>query len=250
MSAHTVRAPGLAKLMLEARAPWELAALWVAEPFLRHLPPGDGHPVMVIPGLAANDVSTLPMRRFLQRRGFEACPWNFGFNLGPRRGVLRGCVEHVRELAEHHGGRVSLIGWSLGGIYAREIAKLVPEHTRSVITLGTPFTGDMRANNARWVYEWFNGRASLKPEIETQLRVAPPVPTTSIFSRSDGIVPWQASLNEPSDTAENVEVPASHTGLGMNPAALYVIADRLVQPVEGWQRFQVPAAMSWLFKHA
>ena len=116
----SVRAPGLVKLALEGRAPWEFAALLASSPWLRQLPPGDGHPVIVFPGLAAADFTTVPLRNFLLDRGYSANPWQQGFNFGPREGVLEGCIAQVRELHQRHGRKVSLIGWSLGGIYARE----------------------------------------------------------------------------------------------------------------------------------
>lgn len=143
-----LRAPNAFLMMLEGRAPWELAALLAATPWLRKLPRGDGHPVLVFPGLGANDFTTFALRRFLDHLGYVTHPWGQGFNFGPRRGVLERCNSEVRALFERHARPVSLIGWSLGGIYARELAKELPEHARCVITLGTPFSGHPRATNA------------------------------------------------------------------------------------------------------
>ena len=123
-------------LMMEARAPWEYAAMLAAAPWLSRLPTGDGHPVIVFPGLGATDLTTLPLRNFLRDRGYTPYPWKQGFNFGPRHGVLNTCRAQVQQLAEKHREKVSLIGWSLGGVYARELAKEQPEHTRCVITLG------------------------------------------------------------------------------------------------------------------
>jgi pimeloyl-ACP methyl ester carboxylesterase len=206
--------------------------------------------VLVFPGLSANDVSTIPMRNYLRDRGYAPHPWNFGFNFGPRHGVMRGCVEHVRELHEKHGRKVSLVGWSLGGLYAREIAKLVPELTRCVVTLGTPFTGHPKATNAWRLYEWISKDKVDDPQMQAQLRQVPPVPTTSIYSKTDGIVAWQCSINQPGPQAENIEIHASHFGLGLNPAALYAVADRLAQPEGAWQPFERKGARKWFYKAA
>ncbi|MFN0162537.1 MAG: esterase/lipase family protein [Burkholderiales bacterium] len=245
----TEKAPSALLMFLEGRALWEYAASFAAAPVLSTAPHGDGHPVLVLPGLAANDLSTVPMRNFLRDRNFVSHPWNYGFNFGPRHGVLRGCVEHVRELSDKHGRKVSLIGWSLGGIYAREIAKIVPDLTRCVVTLGTPFTGNPRATNAWRLYELVSGQRAADHPLREQIAKAPPVPTTSLYSKTDGVVAWKCCINEPGPLVENLEIQASHTGMGLNPAALYAIADRLAQPEGKWQRFDASGMRSWFFKH-
>lgn len=247
---QSIKAPSLLMMMLEARAPWEAASALACWPLLQTTARGDGHPVLVLPGLAANDVSTTLLRGFLTSRGYFAQPWNYGFNFGPRYGVLSGCIEHVRELSQAHGQKVSLVGWSLGGIYAREIAKQIPQIVRSVVTLGTPFAGPPKATNAWRLYEWVSGQKVDSHELQAQLRQAPPVPTTSIYSKTDGIVAWQCSLNpNPRETpAENIEISASHTGMGMNPLAFYVLADRLSQPLDAWKPFEVNGVLSRLIR--
>jgi pimeloyl-ACP methyl ester carboxylesterase len=244
-----VAAPGPWQLMLEARAPWELAALLAATPWLNQLPRGDGHPVIVFPGLGASDASTLPLRQFLRQRGYTPYAWQQGFNFGPRHGVLDAARERVRHIAERHGEAVSLVGWSLGGIYAREIAKEQPALARCVVTLGSPFAGHPRATNAWRFYELVSGQAvHSDEELLAQIRQPPACPTTSVYSRTDGIVAWQCSLNPSAPHTENIEVHASHVGMGLNPLALYVVADRLAQPVGGWQPFDVKGARRWFFK--
>jgi pimeloyl-ACP methyl ester carboxylesterase len=218
------RPPGPLLLMLEGRAPLEYFSMLVAFPWLRRLPRGDGHPVMVFPGLGANDATTWPLRGFLRSLGYVTQAWGQGFNAGPRAGVLDRCAADIRALADRTGEPVSLLGWSLGGLYAREMAKEHPEITRCVITLGTPFTGHPRDTNAWRVYEWLTG------------------------TRSDGIVAWHCSINPPGPLVENVEVPASHVGMGMNPAALYAIADRLAQPIGEWKPFRASGARRWFFR--
>lgn len=244
------KAPGALLMLMEGRAPWELAASVAAMPLFNRLPEGDGHPVLVFPGLSAPDLTTLPLRTFLRARGYVPYEWDQGFNFGPRQGVLDGCRERADMLAQKHGEAVSLVGWSLGGVYAREIAKELPEHTRCVITLGTPFSGHPRANNAWRLYELLSGhRLDEADDLIDQVRKPPPVPTTSVYSRTDGVVSWRCSLNEASPLAENIGVHASHMGLGMNPLALYVVADRLAQKPGHWQPFEAAHGMrKWLFK--
>jgi pimeloyl-ACP methyl ester carboxylesterase len=243
-----IRAPGPWLMLMEARAPLEFAAGLAATPWLSRLPAGDGHPVIVFPGLGASEASTRPMRRLLERLGYAVHDWGQGANHGPRPGVMDGCRALIDQVGARSGRSVSLIGWSLGGIYARELAKQRAAQTRCVITLGTPFTGDLRANNVTRLYERMSGRAAgHDPERAARLRQPPPVPTTSIYSRSDGFVSWRCSLNVDGPQAENVEVRASHLGLGAHPAALYVIADRLRQDPAQWQRFDAHPAHRRLF---
>lgn len=232
-----LKAPGVFLLAMEWRAPLEWGAALAAWPMLRMAPAGDGHAVIVFPGLAAGDLSTVLLRNFLKAQGYDTYGWDLGLNFGPREGVVRKSVERVLQIHRDTGRKVSLIGWSLGGVYAREFAKALPDAVRAVITLGTPFTGDPKATNAWRLYEFASGHKLDDPELLAHLREAPPVPTTSIFSRSDGVVAWPLSLQEEATHAENIEVQASHIGLGMNPAALYAMADRLAQPEGAWAKF-------------
>lgn len=247
-SAGSLRPPGVFLLMLEARAFWEFGAMVAATPWLRRRPKGDGHPVLVFPGMGANDLTTAPLRNFLNDLGYVTQGWGQGLNLGPRDGVLTQCAADVRALSEKHGRPVSLIGWSLGGLYAREITKELPDRTRCVITLGTPFAGHPRATNAWRIFEALSGQSAHDPAIIARLRTPPPVPTTSIYSRTDGIVSWHCSLNDLGPQVENIEVHASHIGMGMNPLALYAVADRLAQAPGRWKPFDRSGARRWFFQ--
>ena len=162
--------------------------------------------------------------------------------------MLQGCREQLQQVASCHREKASLIGWSLGGVYARELAKEQPEHTRCVITLGTLFNGHPRATNAWRLYEMVSGNSSHDPALIEQIRGTPLCPTTSIYSRTDGVVAWQCSLNPESARAEKIEVHASHTGMGMNPLALYAIADGLRQDPQHWHPFDVKGARRWFYK--
>ena len=246
--ADELQPPNAFLMLLEGRAPWEFAAMIAAFPWLRRLPRGDGHPVLVFPGMGANDFTTVPLRNFLDGLGYTTQAWGQGFNFGPRDGVLKKCAADVRELSERHGQPVSLLGWSLGGIYAREMAKQLPAQTRCVITLGTPFSGHPRATNAWRIFELLSGQKAHDPAVIERLRTPPPVPTTSIYSRTDGVVSWRCSINPPGPLTENIEVHASHVGMGMNPLALYAIADRLAQAKGDWRPFEPHGSRRHFFR--
>jgi pimeloyl-ACP methyl ester carboxylesterase len=227
-------------LALELRAFWEFGALLPAWPLLVRAPRGDGHAVMVFPGLSANDATTVPLRQYLQSLNYKPWGWEQGFNFGPRAGVLEEARDSLARTFETTGRKVSLIGWSLGGVYARELAKELPHMVRGVITLGTPFAGSHRATNAWRIYELTSGRNVERESESYDLPAAPPVPTTSIYSRSDGVVAWQASIQAPSAAhaqTENIEVLASHIGMGVNPSAWWAVADRLAQAEGQWKPF-------------
>ena len=238
-TAHSViRPPGRHLMALEGiAAPWEHASALAVWPLLRMAPRGDGHPVLVIPGLGASDLSTLLLRQYLSRQGLTAYAWQLGTNLGPQGGKLQALRQRIVDLDARHGRTVSLIGWSLGGIYARELAKMQPHHVRSVITLGTGFSGNLNATNASRFYEFVSGERLGSTPFHRQLGVNPEVPTTSIWSRTDGVVAWQCSVLEEGPQAENIEVRASHIGMGANPSVLLAIADRLAQPQGQWKAF-------------
>ena len=230
-------APGLVRMALEMRAPWELGMALASYPLMRMAPRGDNHPVLVFPGLAAGDATTLVIRRFLSNLGYPTHAWEQGLNFGPRPGVLEACMERISALRAEFDRPVSLVGWSLGGVYARELAKIMPDDVRQVITLGSPFSGSPKATNAWRVYQLVSGERDIDEARFAALKARPSVPTTSIFSRTDGVVAWQCSVEEETDSSENIEVHASHVGMGANPTALYAIADRLAQPEGQWQRF-------------
>ena len=158
-TAQALRPPSRTLLLLEGRALQELGAFLLLRPWLAAAPRGDGHPVMVLPGLLASDFSTQPLRSFLKAQGYAVHGWKQGRNLGLRPGVEPDMLERVEELYDRHGGRkLSLVGWSLGGIYARQLAKLLPDKVRCVISLGSPFTGNPKATNAWKVYEFASGQ--------------------------------------------------------------------------------------------
>jgi pimeloyl-ACP methyl ester carboxylesterase len=235
-AAAPLRPPGLHLMALECRAPAEAMASLFLWPWLSaSAPRGDGHSVLVLPGLVAPDASTVMLRGFLRRQGWRTHGWRQGFNLGPREGVIEACVERIHTLHRRSGRKISLVGWSLGGVFARELSKMLPQAVRQVITLGSPVGSDTHASNARRVYEFVSGERAYAPELMARLREPAPVPCTSVYSRSDGIVHWRSSLQPPGAQAENIAVRASHTGMGMNPRVLRLVAERLAQPESGWR---------------
>ena len=234
-----LRPPSLGLMLAEVRGILEFNASLLLSPLLMRAPRGDGHPVLALPGFLASDLSMAPLRRYLSELGYDTHGWQMGRNTG---GVSRMRAALRDRLAAIHattGRKVSLVGWSLGGVYARDLALQAPQMVRSVITLGSPFAGDVRATNATRLYEAMSGEA-VEGDSELRRAIAGdlPMPATSIYSRADGIVNWRTCLLRSSDTAENIEVYlASHTGLGVNAAALWAVADRLVQAEGQFRQF-------------
>jgi pimeloyl-ACP methyl ester carboxylesterase len=234
-----LRPPGFGLLLAEMRGIFEFNTSLLLSPLLMRAPKGDGHPVLTLPGFLASDLSMAPMRRYLRELGYDTYAWKMGRNIG---GVSRMRAALRDRLAEIHAGtgrKVSIVGWSLGGVYARDLALHAPDQVRCVVTLGSPFANDVRATNATRLYEALSGEvvgddSELRKAIAGDL----PVPATSIYSRTDGVVNWRTCLQRPSDTAENIEVHlASHTGLGVNAAALWAVADRLAQAEGQFSQF-------------
>jgi Palmitoyl protein thioesterase len=206
-------------------------------------PRGDGHPVLVIPAFLAGPLSTQLLRNVLRRLGYRVYDWGLGYNAGYRASMKETLPARLRHIRERSDGRkVSIIGWSAGGIYARELARAFPDDVRSVITLGSPFRGNHQATTVWKVWQLVNRGAEATAAVsESALeRRAQPlsVPTTCIYSRSDGIVAWQCCTSLPAPETENVEVRSSHLGFGHNVETLSVIADRLAQREGSWRPFR------------
>ena len=206
---------------------------------LMRAPRGDGHPVLALPGFLASDLSMMPLRRYLGELGYDAHAWRMGRNTGGINRMRVALLDRLKEIHAASGRKVSIVGWSLGGIYARDLALRAPEMVRYVITLASPFANDVRATNATWLYEALSGEVvGDDPQFLKEIAGDLPMPTSSIYSRADGIVNWHTCCLHPSDTAENIEVRlASHVGIGVNPAALWAIADRLAQAEGQFRQF-------------
>ena len=225
------------------RALVELGTLPIAAPMLATVPRGDGHPVLVLPGFTTSDTSTAVLRRYLTRIGYDAHTWDLGRNLGPKAIGREGekLVARLNAVHELTGRKVSLVGWSLGGVMARLVSRRVPDAVRQVISLGSPFTGSPRATNVWRAYELLTGQRLDDKYTRSQLSESatpPPVPSTAIWSREDGIVAWQNCIEPFAENSDNIVVHGSHCGLGVNPAVLYAVADRLALPEGEWKPFE------------
>ena len=204
---------------------------------------GDGHPVVIFPGLGTDGSAVAPMREYCRSLGYAAFDWGRGFNTGPQGELdawLADLAAHVLRLLDGHEKPATLIGWSLGGLYARELGKLLSPRLRQVITIGTPFNSVSDHTHAGLLFRLLNGSAPrFDHALSARLRTPPPVPTTSIYSRSDGVVAWQACRHtRRSKLTQDIEVSGSHIGMGWNRAVLSVVADRLAQHPQRWRRYQ------------
>jgi pimeloyl-ACP methyl ester carboxylesterase len=253
MTTTTIEARPPSRLLTLAepgRAFGELASFYALRPLLSSLPRGDGHGVLVLPGFMASDYSTAPLRSLLSDLGYDAAGWNLGRNVRVDNARIEAMMDCVEELHERTQGKISIVGWSLGGVFARELAKMAPEKVRGVISLGSPISDDRGHTNAARLFEYLNGK---EPEPMQggnfrKLAEAPPVPTTSILTRTDGVVHWRGSVQcGDREDCENIEVLASHCGLGVNPAAVYAIADRLAQAEGAWKPFRASGLASLFF---
>ena len=223
-------------------------------------PCGDGHPVVIFPGIGSERNQTGPLTEFCRKLGYTAYDWGRCVNTAPQKDLdawIDETASHVRDLASLNGQQISLIGWGGGGIYARELAKKLQRCVRQVITLGTPFGGTPWQKSLAWIHQPSGAhRPEMSEEMRAQLSNAPDVPTTSIYSRSDGVVDWQTCLHDGKQVhAEDIEVDSSHFGLGWNPEVLSIIADRLGKrrksaPTAAWSRRRTERATALLLAMA
>ena len=238
--------------MMEARAIYDAATMIPLLAMQGFLPRGDGYPVLVFPGFMSNSRSTQPLRSFLANLGYRAHRWKLGFNTGYSARRHDGMRARVLELTQRYGRKVSLIGWSLGGVFARELAREMPEHVRQVISMGSPFRGQPSASHVRGIFELFSEvrYRDLPEALLRHMATPPPVPTTALYTRGDGIVAWQSTveISERRDV-ENIHVGGAHLGLGFNPRSLIAIADRLSQPEGQWRPFEPSLLLRPLYRN-
>jgi pimeloyl-ACP methyl ester carboxylesterase len=249
--------PSLFSSMLEARALFEIASLPCSLPMLMHAPNGDGHPVLLLPGFMGSEGSLIALEVYLRNRGYAVQTWGLGRNVGFRPGHASAIEQKIRYMHHESGRKVSLVGWSLGGVFALYGAHQVQESVRNVITLGSPVTVDasgsavpplLKALYRLIAHPMGQAAHSMQPRAKTMReRKLLPVPVSCLYSLSDGVVPPQEATMEGDPTMhENVRVWGSHTGLGFNPLVLQIVADRLAQPEGQWQPYQPSGVSGWL----
>ncbi|HJV71430.1 alpha/beta hydrolase [Ideonella sp.] len=255
---HTGR-PRPAHSWLEPRALLELAALPWSLPVLATAPRGDGHPVLLLPGFMGSESSLIGLELFLRNRGYAAETWGLGRNVGFQTKHANALEQKIRYLHHMTGRKVSLVGWSLGGVFALYGAHQVPECVRSVVTLGSPISVDpegsaspplVKAMYRLIAHPMGPAAHTLQPRAKTlSARQALPMPLSCLYSLGDGVVPPQEATIE-GDPAlhENIRVPGSHLGLAFNAVVLWIVADRLSQPEGAWRRFVPTGPMGYAYR--
>jgi len=235
----TLKIPHNISLICDTRFIFEMGEYLLSLPELKSKHTGNNDIILVLPGFLTGDFCTSPMRTFLNSIGFNAKGWNLGINMGPTNEVMAGVTDRIKYLNDKYGKQISIVGWSLGGIYAREISKRIPDSIKQVITLGTPFNG-LNASN---IIEYFeengiNGLDTLTPNAVNQLHVSPPMPYMSIYSKSDELIHWKSCVvNDHSSMSESFEIDSSHFGLCHNPSTIDIVANRLSQDIENWKPY-------------
>jgi hypothetical protein len=253
-SSHHLHRPSIFKLALEMRTFFEAGSFALSYPWLQATPKGDGHPVLVLPGFLASDFSTKLLRTFLKSRNYKAYGWSLGRNMGRHSDPITACgpaiIKRLADIYQWHGEKVTVIGWSLGGIYARELARLHPEMVRQVVSMGSPFCNNQRANHATKIFEKTSGYklSDMCPKLLKNMPLPPPVPSTSFYSKSDGITAWQCCVEQESEFTQNIEVVCSHMGYGHHPAVMWALADRLAQADGQWQPFKAKHFEKLIYK--
>ena len=250
MKDDAIAPPSKRLLLLEGRGLIDIPALFAAAPFLLTAPRGKKHGVVVLPGFGADDRSTILLRRYLTMLGYDVHGWRRGRNVRRPGEDLPAVIAQIQALKAKHKAPVSLVGWSRGGIMAREISRLIADDVRMVITMGSPFA-DPNANNVGAIWKIITGEdVPRNPARLKQLAEPIPVPATAIYTKADGVVAWRACLEREGENRENIEVRSTHIGLGFHAPALWVIADRLAQREGAWKQFKPSAIVRPFFPRA
>lgn len=195
--------------------------------FTKRTNEGKGRVVMVIPGLLTSDFWTIVLRSFLKKKGFIVYGWELGTNLGNLE-KLPLLAEKIKTISQRHNQKVILIGWSMGGLFSRTVCHQIPDHIAHVITTGSPFADIHAPNNAKWVYELLNDEEDVDQKLISTLHLPTPMPSTALYSKKDGIIPWEACMDKVVDSQhKNVEVSSSHFGMGANPSVLNAVLQTL-----------------------
>jgi pimeloyl-ACP methyl ester carboxylesterase len=255
---HTGR-PDFLYSALEVRGVFEAAALPAALPVLMTAPHGDGHPVLLLPGFMGSEASLIGLEMFLRNRGYAVETWGLGRNVGFHARHANALEQKIRFMHHKSGRTVSLVGWSLGGVFALYGAHQVPECVRSVITLGSPLSVD-RGGSASPPFVKAMYRLIAHPlgpaahEMQPRARKLRerkllPMPLSCLYSIGDGVVPPQeATIDGDPALHENIRVPGSHVGLGFNAVVLWIVAERLAQPEGQWRPFRPTGPLGYAYR--
>lgn len=220
--------PPTGKLLKESLSVLQVPRLAFRTPsLLFQAPRGTNQPVLMIPGLKAGDASNAPMRSFLRRKNFQVWGWGLGTNNGDVPGQLPNVVARAEELFERAGEPVALIGWSLGGVLARELARERPELVSQVITYGTPVIGGPLYTAVSGVYTQAE-RRQIARQVAERNRIPIEVPITALYSKRDGIVAWEACIDDFSPDVTMIEIRSTHVGMGIDPDVWQIVSERLV----------------------
>ncbi len=222
-------APSLWNLFWESRILTEVGRLTLQSPSLAFSPRGSGQPVLVFPGYLAGDLTTLPLRNYLCFLGYRVRGWGLGINRGDVAKLMPRVLEMTDKMAQSRGEPVRLLGWSLGGVLARETARERPELVRQVVTLGTPVIGGPKYTTVAKLFETRTGLSvdDIAAAVREREKIPIRVPVTAVYSRLDGVVSWQACIDRNNPHVEHVEVRSSHAGLGLDPDVFRILAQRL-----------------------
>lgn len=229
MSNDQIAPPPRWHTLLEGRVAAEASLLMVQLPMLRMQSPKGSGPVMVLPGFMTDDTTTWLLRRFLESLGYQAQPWGMGVNRGPMMALLGPLIEVLDAWQEKTGARPSLVGWSRGGTLSREIARERPDLIRSVVTLGSPVRGGVHGTSIGRLVTRETGLtpAQLNQILRERQRRSITTPITAIYSKTDGVVSWQACIDDLNPSVTHHVVESSHMGLGVNAAVYRLVANAL-----------------------
>ena len=226
-----VNLPPLRHYFGEARVGLDWLRGRMVEDQLAAAHPGDGRAVIVLPGLFTSDARTTMLRRVLKKAGYRTYGWGLGRNMPIKADILDRFGARVDAVRAREGGAVTLIGWSLGGLIARAYASHAPEKVAQVITLGTPFSGDLRANRAWKIYELVADHKVHEPPLSFDRSAKPPVPTTAIWSARDGVIAAEAARGLAHERDDEVEIRCGHFAMSSAPDALEAVLRVLARAV-------------------
>lgn len=242
--------PSYLLAVCEAQAILGLLSSFLTIPLVsQYAPKGQGQPVLILPGFMQLDISTFRLQKFLRSLGYLVYMSELGLNRGYSDGLDLMLGRRLREVYQTVKTPINIIGQSLGGTYAREMARIHPERVRQVISFGSPFTGNLKDTNVTWLYDLVSAKKldKLPKDLIKRMKQKMPVPSTSIYSPTDGVVSNACSFEPASHQAQNIMVLGSHCGMGWNPLVFWIIADRLAQPADTWQKFSWSSLLEIFF---